>query len=100
MQSPTVTLRSRPPAAEHSQALSMQATRVYVDQLRVYATRALQGDLASGDFSTVSAELDGRFGRYIDRRVPRAQRRLAGAFFTGSAVADAMVAPLAKLLAE
>jgi N-6 DNA Methylase len=78
--------------------MSMRAVRVYVDELQTFAGRVLAGQLGPGDVATVVAELNGRFGRYLDRRVPRRERRLAGAFFTGSSLADTMVAPLASVL--
>lgn len=81
-------------------SVSMKATGLYIDDLQMFAGRALTGRLGSADLKTVAAELDGRFSRYLDRRVPRRERRLAGAFFTGSDLADTMVTPLRQLLAQ
>ena len=76
----------------------MTATRSYVDELRGIARRAVAGRLKDSEHTRVTAELDGRFGRYIIRRVSRVDRLAAGAFFTGTSTSTALIAPLVSML--
>lgn len=76
----------------------MASTRPYVDDLQRMVAAAVNNDLAPQQKHQLAAELDGRFGTYLLRKVSRKDRRAVGAFFTGQSAAMSLTAPLAKAM--
>ena len=76
----------------------MRAFASYVNDLEGLLEQALASPRKDGVDDRIGAALDGQPGRELRRLVGLEEQRAAGAFFTGSALAERAVAPLAKSL--
>src|SRR5689334_18212599 len=73
----------------------MKAFGTYVDQLEDLFEEATSHPRPDGVLECINVALDGQPGRVLRRLVGLESQRAAGAFFTGSSLADRVLSPLA-----
>jgi hypothetical protein len=79
----------------------IQEFGAFVDELESFIRSILRrGYLSDSDREPVSAALDGQAGAALRRLVGVVERRNAGAFFTGSAMASSLIAPHETLIKQ
>ncbi|HEX3068232.1 MAG TPA: N-6 DNA methylase [Thermoanaerobaculia bacterium] len=79
----------------------MQEFGAFVDELESFVKSILKrGGVVDSDRGRIAAALDGNAGAALRRLVNVSARRNAGAFFTGSSLANALVSPRAELIRQ